>query len=194
MDEMLTIQPAMSNPSRNNISSVISQFGKRLFGFIRQRVNNEADAEDILQDVWYQLTATVDSEPIEQVSSWLFKVARNKIIDSYRKKKPELLEDALAFENEDGEINFREILMDKSKNPETEYLRNLFWETMDKALDELPEEQRSVFVWNELEDISFKEIAERTGVQVNTLISRKRYAVLHLRERLQTLYNEIINY
>ena len=194
MDEMLTIQPAMSNPSRKNISSVISQFGKRLFGFIRQRVNNEADAEDILQDVWYQLTATVDSEPIEQVSSWLFKVARNKIIDNYRKKKPESLEDALTFENDDGEINFREILMDKSKNPETEYLRSLFWETMDKALDELPEEQRNVFVWNELEDISFKEIAERTGVQVNTLISRKRYAVLHLRERLQTLYNEIINF
>jgi len=194
MDEMLMIQPAMSNPSRKNISSVISQFGKRLFGFIRQRVNNEADAEDILQDVWYQLTATVDSEPIEQVSSWLFKVARNKIIDNYRKKKPESLEDALTFENGDGEINFREILMDKSKNPETEYLRNIFWETMDKALDELPEEQRNVFVWNELEDVSFKEIAERTGVQVNTLISRKRYAVLHLRERLQTLYNEIINY
>jgi len=194
MDEMLTIQPAMSNPSRKNISSVISQFGKRLFGFIRQRVNNEADAEDILQDVWYQLTATVDSEPIEQVSSWLFKVARNKIIDNYRKKKPESLEDALTFENDDGEINFREILMDKSKNPETEYLRNIFWETMDKALDELPEEQRNVFVWNELEDVSFKEIAKRTGEQVNTLISRKRYAVLHLRERLQTLYNEIINY
>jgi RNA polymerase sigma factor (sigma-70 family) len=194
MDEMLTIQPAMTNPSRKNISSVISQFGKRLFGFIRQRVNNEADAEDILQDVWYQLTATVDSEPIEQVSSWLFKVARNKIIDNYRKKKPELLEDALAFENEDGEINFREILMDKSNNPESEYLRNIFWETMDKALDELPEEQRNVFVWNELEDIPFKEIAARTGEQVNTLISRKRYAVLHLRERLNSLYKEIINY
>jgi RNA polymerase sigma factor (sigma-70 family) len=147
-----------------------------------------------LQDVWYQLTATVDSEPIEQVSSWLFKVARNKIIDNYRKKKSESLEDALTFENEDGEINFREILMDKNKNPETEYLRNIFWETMDKALDELPEEQRNVFVWNELEDVSFKEIAERTGEQINTLISRKRYAVLHLRERLQTLYNEIINY
>ncbi len=194
MDEMLTIQPVMTNPSRKNISSVISQFGKRLFGFIRQRVNNEADAEDILQDVWYQLTATVDSEPIEQVSSWLFKVARNKIIDSYRKKKPELLEDALTLENEEGEINFREILMDKSNNPETEYLRNIFWDTMDKALDELPEEQKKVFVWNELEDIPFKEIAERTGEQINTLISRKRYAVLHLRERLQTLYNEIINY
>jgi RNA polymerase sigma factor (sigma-70 family) len=194
MDELFTIQPAMTSSSRKNISSVISQFGKRLLGFIRQRVNNEADAEDILQDVWYQLTATVDSEPIGQVSSWLFKVARNKIIDNYRKKKPELMEDALAFENEDGEINFREILMDKNNNPETEYLRSLFWETMDRALDELPAEQRNVFVWNELEDISFKEIAARTGEQVNTLISRKRYAVLHLRERLNSLYKEIINY
>jgi RNA polymerase sigma factor (sigma-70 family) len=194
MDEMLTIQPAMSSPSRNNISSVISQFGKRLFGFIRQRVNNEADAEDIMQDVWYQLTATVDTEPIEQVSSWLFKVARNKIIDNYRKKKPELMEDVLTFESEDGEINFREILMDKNNNPETEYLRNLFWVTMDKALDELPEDQKNVFVWNELEDIPFKEISKRTGEPVNTLISRKRYAVLHLRERLNGLYKEIINY
>jgi RNA polymerase sigma factor (sigma-70 family) len=194
MDEMLTIQPVMSSPSRKNISSVISQFGKRLFGFIRQRVNNEADAEDILQDVWYQLTATVDTEPIEQVSSWLFTVARNKIIDRYRKKKPESLEDALTFESEDGEVSFKEILLADNNNPESEHLRNMFWKELQDALEELPEEQRDVFVWNELEDVPFKEIAERTGVQVNTLISRKRYAVLHLRERLQTLYNEIINY
>jgi RNA polymerase sigma factor (sigma-70 family) len=194
MDEMLTIQPVMSSPSRKNISSVISQFGKRLFGFIRQRVNNEADAEDILQDVWYQLTATVDTEPIEQVSSWLFKVARNKIIDRYRKKKPESLDDALTFEGEDGEISFKEILLADNNNPETEHLRNMFWKELQDALEELPEEQRNVFIWNELEDVPFKEIAEQTGVQVNTLISRKRYAVLHLRERLQTLYNEIINY
>jgi RNA polymerase sigma factor (sigma-70 family) len=194
MDEMLTIQPVMSSPSRKNISSVVSQFGKRLFGFIRQRVNNEADAKDIMQDVWYQLTATVDTEPIEQVSSWLFRVARNKIIDRYRKKKPESLEDALAFENEDGEISFKEILLANNSNPETEHLRNLFWEELQLALEELPEEQRNVFIWNEMEDIPFKEIAERTGVAVNTLISRKRYAVVHLRERLKTLYNEIINY
>ncbi|HXB44649.1 MAG TPA: sigma-70 family RNA polymerase sigma factor [Puia sp.] len=194
MDEMLTIQPVMSSPSRKNITSVIGQFGKRLFGFIRQRVNNEADAEDILQDVWYQLTATVDTEPIEQVSSWLFKVARNKIIDRYRKKKPESLDDALMFEGEDGQSSFKEILLADNNNPETEHLRNMFWKELQDALEELPEEQRNVFIWNELEDVPFKEIAERTGMQVNTLISRKRYAVLHLRERLQTLYNEIINY
>ncbi len=194
MEEFLTIEPLMSNPSRKNISSVISQFGQRLFGFIRKRVNTEEDAEDILQDVWYQLTATVDTEPIEQVSSWLFRVARNKIIDRYRKKKPESLEDALAFENEDGEFNLKEILLADNKNPETEYLRSIFWKELESALEELPQEQREVFIWNEMEDVPFKEIAERTGLSINTLISRKRYAVLHLRNRLQTLYSEIINY
>jgi RNA polymerase sigma factor (sigma-70 family) len=194
MEEFLTIEPLMSNPSRKNISSVISQFGQRLFGFIRKRVNTEEDAEDILQDVWYQLTATVDTEPIEQVSSWLFRVARNKIIDRYRKKKPESLEDALAFENEDGEFNLKEILLADNKNPETEYLRSMFWKELESALEELPHEQREVFIWNEMEDVPFKEIAERTGLSINTLISRKRYAVLHLRNRLQTLYSEIINY
>jgi RNA polymerase sigma factor (sigma-70 family) len=194
MEELLTIEPVMSSPSRKNISTVISQFGQRLFGFIRKRVNTEEDAEDILQDVWYQLTASVDTEPIEQVSSWLFKVARNKIIDRYRKKKPESLEDALAFENEDGEMSFKEIFLADNNNPETEYLRTLFWETLNESLQQLPEDQRNVFIWNEMEDISFKDIAERTGEKVNTLISRKRYAVLFLRARLQTLYTEIINH
>src|ERR1700712_1123920 len=138
MDESLTIQPAMGSSSRKNISGVISQFGKRLAAFIRQRVNNDADAEDILQDVWYQLTATVDTEPIEQVSGWLFKVARNKIIDRYRKKKPESLEDALSFENEDGEVSLKEILLQDNNNPESEHLKTLFWKALQDALDELP--------------------------------------------------------
>jgi RNA polymerase sigma factor (sigma-70 family) len=194
MEELLTIEPVMSNSPGKNISSVISQFGQRLLGFIRKRVNNEADAEDILQDVWYQLTATVDTEPIERVGSWLFTVARNKITDRYRKKKPELLEDIITVEDEEGNISFKDILLDNSNNPETEYLRSLFWETLNESLQELPEDQRNVFVWNELEDIPFKEIAERTGEKVNTLISRKRYAVLFLRERLQILYSEIINH
>ena len=184
----------MAHPSSKNITTIIGQFGKRLAGFIRKRVNNEADAEDVLQDVWYQLTATVDTAPIEQVGSWLFTVARNKITDRYRKKKPELLEDIITVEGEDGEISFKDILFDDSKNPETEYLRSLFWEILNDSLQELPEEQRNVFVWNELEDRSFKEISEQTGEKVNTLISRKRYAVVYLRERLQTLYNEIINH
>jgi RNA polymerase sigma factor (sigma-70 family) len=192
MAETLTIEPRARMASRKNISSVVSQFGKRLLGFIRQRVNNEADAEDILQDVWFQLTSTVDSEPIEQLSSWLFTVARNRIIDQYRKKKPDLLEDILPGDEEEGDIRFRDILLDNSKNPEKEALRNLFWKTLQEALTALPEEQRQVFVWNELEDIPFKEIAERTGENLNTLLSRKRYAVLFLRERLFDLYQEII--
>jgi len=192
MQDVLTIATEMSNQSRKNISTVIGQFGKRLLGFIRQRVNNEADAEDILQDVWYQFTAT--AEPIEQVGSWLFTVARNRITDSYRKKKPEFLEDLLPAEDEEGAISFRDILFDDSSNPETEHLRNLFWETLNEALQELPEEQRNVFVQNELEDIPFKTIAEQTGTTINTLISRKRYAVLHLRDRLSDLRNELLNY
>lgn len=195
MEELLTISPVMSQSSRKNITTVISQFGKRLLGFIRQRVNNEADAEDILQDVWYQFTTTVDTEPIEQVSSWLFTVARNKITDRYRKKKPESLENLLSPDDgEDGGPNLSAILFDNSNNPETVYLKGLFWKTLQEALEELPEEQKAVFVWNELGDIPFKEIAALTGENVNTLISRKRYAVLYLRERLLDLYNEIINH
>jgi RNA polymerase sigma factor (sigma-70 family) len=194
MKESMTIEPAMNSLSRKNITTVINEFGKRLLGFIRQRVNNEADAEDILQDVWYQFTTTLDSEPIEKVSNWLFTVARNKITDRYRKKKPESLDDSLTFENEDGEVSFKEILLADNNNPETEHLRNMFWKELQDALEELPDEQRNVFIWNEMEDIPFKQISERTGVSVNTLLSRKRYAVVHLRARLQILYNEIINY
>jgi RNA polymerase sigma factor (sigma-70 family) len=155
-------------------------------------VNTDEDAEDILQDVWYQFSNVVDTESIEQASAWLFTVARNKITDKYRKQQPVLLEDELGYENEEGEWNVKEILLAENANPETEHLRNLFWQQLFSALDELPEEQRKVFVWNELEDIPFNEIAAMTGEKVNTLISRKRYAVLHLRNRLEELYREII--
>ena len=193
MEDILTIQPAMTATSKKNISTVVKQFGKRLLGFIRQRVSNEEDAEDILQDVWYQFTQTVDTEPIEQVSSWLFTVARNKITDRHRKKKADSLDDLLRTD-EDGEgPDFSAILLDKSGDPEMSYLKSLFWKALQAALEELPEEQKSVFVWNELGDMSFKEISALTGENINTLISRKRYAVLHLRERLTTLYNEILN-
>ena len=199
MEDLLTIDPRMSSSPGKNIASVISRFGKRLLGFIRQRVGNEADAEDILQDVWYQLTTTVDTEPIEQMSGWLFRVARNKIIDRYRKKSPESL-DSLLPDGEDrsgadmGGAGLTGILLDEGQNPETANLRALFWKTMEAALDELPEEQRTVFIWNELEGIPFKEIAAMTGEKVNTLISRKRYAVLYLREKLESIYHEIIEH
>ena len=194
MEELLTINPTMPSSTGKNIASVISRFGRRLLGFIRQRVGNEADAEDILQDVWYQLTTTVDTEPIEQISGWLFAVARNKIIDRYRRRQPASLESLLPETDEPGAADLAALLLDNSHNPETANLRALFWKTLQEALDELPEEQRTVFIQNELEGIPFKDIAAATGEKVNTLISRKRYAVLHLRERLLTLYREITDH
>jgi RNA polymerase sigma factor (sigma-70 family) len=191
MEDLLTINPRMPTSPGKNIASVIGRFGKRLLGFIRQRVSSEADAEDILQDIWYQLTMTVDTEPIEQIGGWLFAVARNKIIDRYRKRQPESLESMLAGGDESFIPDLAGLLPDDSRNPESANLRTLFWKTLQAALDELPQEQRLVFIWNELEGLPFKEIAARTGDKVNTLISRKHYAVLHLRERLTDLYHEI---
>jgi len=143
-----------------------------------------------LQDVWYQFSNIMNSEPIELTSAWLYRVAKNRIIDKYRRQEPDSL-DGMFTGDDEGEFNFREILLADDANPETEHLRNLFWEQLFAALDELPEEQKQVFVLNELEDISFSEISERTGEKINTLISRKRYAVLHLRKRLEQLYKEI---
>jgi RNA polymerase sigma factor (sigma-70 family) len=181
----------MAEQRRQNIIEAVKNYGKRLFYFIRGRVNTDEDAEDILQDVWYQFSNVLDSEPIEQTSAWLYRVARNRIIDTYRRPKHDSLEEMFADDEED-EFNFREILLKENATPETEYLRNLFWEKLFTALGELPEEQKQVFIWNELEDLSFNEISERTGEKINTLISRKRYAVLHLRKRLEQLYREIM--
>ena len=165
---------------------------KRLGDFIKRRVGNVADAEDILQDVFYQLVTSYSvTEPIEQLTSWLFTVARNKIIDWYRKKRPEPL--PISAENPDEPLNLADILYDPKQNPDEVYARSLVWTELSDALDELPEEQRFVFVMHELQGKSFKEIAEVTGEPVNTLLSRKRYAVLFLRERLQELYDEIRN-
>jgi RNA polymerase sigma factor (sigma-70 family) len=194
MDDSFTITPGMPASAGKNISGLIGRFGKQLLGFIRKRVNSQADAEDILQDVWYQLTTAVDTEPIEQMSGWLFKVARNKIIDRYRKKTPDSLDLLLETGDSGNGSDLAAILLDTGEDPETANLRSLFWKALREALDELPEEQRVVFVWNELDGLSFKEIAERTGEKVNTLISRKRYAVVHLRERLLHLYQEIIEH
>ena len=182
----------MAEERKQNIVQAVRDYGKRLFYFIRGRVNTDEDAEDILQDVWYQFSNVLDTEPIEQTSAWLFRVARNRIIDKYRKHQTSSLEEEMFGADEEGDFNFREILLAENSNPETEYLRNLFWQQLFKALDELPEEQRQVFIWNELEDVSFSEMVERTGENINTLISRKRYAVQHLRKRLEQLYKEII--
>jgi RNA polymerase sigma factor (sigma-70 family) len=187
-----TILVPMSDSRSNSVTEIVKDYSRRLLGFIRKRVANEADAEDILQDVFYQLLG--NKEPIDQVTAWLFTVARNKIIDRKRKKQPVAL-DGLFSEMEDGEMNdWMEILLDDSSNPETIYLRNLFSDLLKEALDELPEEQKQAFVLNEIDGIPFKQISDDTGIPVNTLISRKRYAVLHLRTRLADLHDALKNY
>ena len=187
-----TIQVQMTESRANSITAIVNDYRRRLFGFIRKRVTNEADAEDILQDVFYQLLG--NKEPIDQVASWLFTVARNKIIDSKRKKQP-LSTDFLFSNTEDDSMGgWMDILMDDSSNPETVYLRNLFQETLKEALNELPEDQRQAFVLNELDGIPFKQISDETRIPVNTLISRKRYAVLYLREKLAVLHDALKNY
>ncbi len=191
--EELTTKEKMTQQREKTVKGAVDKYGRGLFRFIRGRVATNADAEDILQEVWYQFSKVIDTNPIEQISSWLLRVARNKVTDSYRKKKPELLEDH-TYEDEEGDTVFREILMADYNTPETETLRELFWEELFEALEELPEKQRNVFVWNELEDQTFQEIADRTGENIKTLISRKRYAVQFLRKRLQTLYEEFLNY
>jgi RNA polymerase sigma factor (sigma-70 family) len=154
-------------------------------------VQTDEDAEDILQDVWYQFSNVMNTQPVEQTGAWLYRVARNRIIDKYRRRRPDPLEDLLITDDA-GDVNFNEILLAQGSTPEQEHLRNLFWQKLFSALNELPSEQRDVFTWTELEGISFNEISGRTGEKVSTLISRKRYAVLHLRKRLEQLYKEII--
>ena len=191
-EKAIYMAEGMAEQRERKISTVINEYGTRLFRFIRGRVPTNADAEDISQEVWYQFSRVIELEPIEQISGWLFRVARNRITDSYRKQKPDLLEDQ-TFEDESGEIYFRDILTAEPLNPEDQDLKDLFWEELFNALDELPESQRDVFIWNELEDQTFREISERTGINVKTLISRKGYAVKHLRTRLSELYEEFFN-
>jgi len=182
----------MADSKKQNIIQTVKDYGNRLFGFIRGKVNTDEDAEDILQDVWFQFTNTSATQTIEQVSGWLFAVARNKITDKYRKQKSELIDD-YSYEDEEGEFNFKDILFSDHADPGTVQLRKLFWEELFVALDELPENQRQVFVWNELEDTTLQQIADKTGENIKTIISRKRYAVKHLQKRLQYLYNDLVN-
>jgi RNA polymerase sigma factor (sigma-70 family) len=173
------------------ISEVVKREQSRLRNFIRRRVPDPRDAEDIVQDVFYELVeANRLLMPIEHVTGWLFRVARNRITDLFRKKKPEAFSDA-AIEGEDGEsLRIEDLLPSPDAGPEALYFRNLLLDELELALDELPDEQREVFVAHELEGRSFKALAAETSVSVNTLLSRKRYAVLNLRERLQSIYDE----
>ena len=173
------------------ISEIIEEERSRLRNFIRRRVPDPSDAEDIVQEVFYELVeANRLLMPIEHVTGWLFRVARNRITDLFRKKKPETFSDA-AIVDEDGEaLRIEDLLPSPDAGPEALYFRNVLLDELELAIDELPEEQREVFVAHELEGRSFKEMAAETGVKMNTLLSRKRYAVLHLRERLQNIHDE----
>lgn len=172
------------------ISEVVERERSRLRNFIRRRVPDAFDAEDILQDVFYELVeANRLLMPIEHVTGWLFRVARNRITDLFRKKKPESFSDAAATDEDDELLMLEDLLPSPDAGPEARYARNVLLHQLELAVDELPEEQREVFLSHELEGRSFKEMAAETGVSVNTLLSRKRYAVLHLRERLQSIYD-----
>ena len=167
----------------------------RLLGFIRNRVSSVEEAEDILQDVFYQFVAGYETiESLDRVTSWLFSVARNKIIDRYRRDASRPQRADLGTHtgmDDDAPITLQEILPDLGNTPEDVYLREVMWDSIMDALDELPEEQRETFIQNEIEEKSFREISEESGVSINTLLSRKRYAILALRKKLQRLYNEI---
>lgn len=182
----------VNQQKQNGVIEAVKNYGKRLSRFIKSRVSSMEDAEDILQDVWYQLSNIVDIGQIEQLNAWLFKVARNKITDKYRKQTPQYLDD-LAYIDDEGETHFKDILLSDFNTPETEHLKEIFWQELFTALDELPEQQRQVFVLNELEDMTLQEIADQTGENLKTIISRKGYAVKYLRKRLQLLYNEFLN-
>jgi RNA polymerase sigma factor (sigma-70 family) len=176
------------------IESLFRTDRKKFLGFIRQRVRSQEEAEDILQDVFANvLAASVNvQKPIENIASWVFTAVRNRIIDSYRKKRAETFSDMQTpGQIDDGLDSFENFLGDLSTNPETDLIRKTIWEAVLEGLDELPAEQREVFVKNEFEGVSFREMSEETGVNINTLLARKRYAVLHLRKRLQELYNSL---
>jgi RNA polymerase sigma factor (sigma-70 family) len=176
------------------ISEIIAAERSRLRTFIRRRVPDASDVEDILQEVFYKLVeANRLLMPIEHVTGWLFRVARNRITDLFRKHEPESFAESMV-EGEDGEmLQIDDLLPSPDAGPEALYIRHVLLDEVEIALNELPDEQRDVFIAHELEGRSFKELSAETGVNINTLLSRKRYAVLHLRERLQSIYDEFRN-
>jgi RNA polymerase sigma factor (sigma-70 family) len=191
MDEALREQWPMTEQDQR-ISEAVSREEPRLRNFIRRRVADPRDAEDILQDVFYELVEAYRMmKPVEQVTAWLFRVARNRITDLFRRKSRETLSNGPAASSEDAEgLVLEELLPTLDAGPDAAYAHIVLLEEIEDALDELPEEQREVFIAHELMGYSFKELAAQTGVSVNTLLSRKHYAVLHLRERLRVIYDE----
>ena len=177
------------------LTETIGRERGRLRNFIRTRVPDEADAEDILQDVFYELIEAYRlMKPIEQAGAWMFRVARNRIVDRFRKKKPEAFTAVKDPDEESGDsLTLEDLLPSRDAGPEAEYARSILMEELDAAIDELPEEQREVFIAHEYDGASFKALSAETGVSVNTLLSRKHHAVLYLRRRLQKIYDEFLN-
>ena len=193
MNEAASLEPSLNRMAREQdqrISDVVRQERSRLLNFIRRRVPDPGDAEDVLQDVFYRLVeANRLLMPIEHVTGWLFRVARNRITDLFRKQEPESFSDVASNEDADAS-SVEDLLPSPDAGPEALYARQVLLDELEDALDELPEEQREVFIAQEFEGRSFKELSAETGVSVNTLLSRKRYAVLHLRERLRHIYDD----
>ncbi len=190
MEEATTIE-WMTTEQDRRISAAVQKQRARLRNFIRKRVANEADAEDILQDVFYEFVQAYRlMKPIEQAGAWLFRVARNRIIDLYRGRNTDPLRDEPYVEAGGESLQLQDLLPSPERGPEAAFARNLLLAELDEALEELPEEQREVFIAHEFEGRSFREISAVTGVSVNTLLSRKHYAVLHLRRRLQAIHDE----
>ena len=189
MDQAVSLEMATEQDQR--IADAVARDERRLRSFIRRRVPDPRDAEDILQDVFYKLVqANRLLMPIEHVTGWLFRVARNSITDLFRKKKEERFSDAAVLDADDEPLNFEDLLPSPDAGPEALYARHALVDELVQAVAELPKEQREVFIAHELEGRSFKDMAAASGVSVNTLLSRKRSAVLHLRGRLQDIYNE----
>lgn len=195
MKHALTIPAAMAEQDKL-LEQTMNRERRKLLDFIRRRIPDGVDPEDIVQDVFYEFAANVRmSNAIEQVSAWLYRVARNKIADLFRRKRTESLEEQFSYSNDDGEetLGLGDLLPDPNAGPEAVYVRRVLMEEIEAALDELPDEQREIFWQHEIEGRSFREISEETGLSVNTLLSRKHYAVLFLRKRLRELYEELSN-
>lgn len=192
---MERIEPVIMSQSEkeNIISGTVEKYGSRLMAFIRPKVRNPEDAEDILQEVWYQFSNLSNISDIVNISSWLFSVTRNKITDSYRKKRTDSLED-FTYEDEEGTLMIQEFLLeDNQGNPELKIFQEEIWNEIFKALDELPEKQKYVYIENELEGKTLQQIADEQNENLKTIISRKQYAVKYLRQRLNQLYVDLNN-
>lgn len=195
-DQLLDIQNNKDSKkylsTDKKISSTVKKNEGKILGFIRNRVNNKEDAEDILQEVWFQLNRVINLDEIENVSAWLYRVARNKITDWYKKPKTGSLDNDDLFDGEQGG-KIKQILFSDAESAEEMMFKDLFWEELMESLNELPENQKNAFIQSELEGMKMREIAEASNENIKTIISRKQYAVKHLRTKLKELYNELVN-